>query len=123
MTNQIRDARIGMYECEIDENERICKGRYLRGQYIGVFNWDDFLQSIVPDLFENNRLRGAKFPILIVSWQLRGSTAIFRGPLALSRRSMNPRRRKKIDATDNWEAVLFAQDCIRRVKGRKLVSK
>ena len=56
MPSQIRDARIGMYECKIHPDGRICKGRHIRGEYIGVFSWEDFLQSTVPDLFDNNRL-------------------------------------------------------------------
>ncbi|MCH8185418.1 MAG: hypothetical protein IH862_04880, partial [Chloroflexi bacterium] len=103
----------------------VAKGdkRSIYGDYIGVFNWDEFKSKIIPDLKKNNRLRGSEFPVLMISWRLRGRDPS-KGPLAITRRSFPQPPRRKIPETEQWEAVIEVIDDswrVTRVEGRRLV--
>ncbi len=68
MPKPLKDSRIGVYKCTI-VNGFVSKGDYIRGDYIGVFTWDDLVSRIIPDL-RQNRLKGSEYPVLITSWRL-----------------------------------------------------
>ena len=121
MTSRIRNSRIGMYECDISPDGTIKKGHYIRGDYIGVFNWDDLVNKIIPDVIDNDRIPRDKYPVLIASWQLRGSRPSRSVPFAISVIGMNYPRRKKIEDTQQWEAVLYISGEVQRVEGHRLV--
>jgi hypothetical protein len=116
----LRNSRIGVYECSISANGIVTKGRYIRGDYISVFNWDNFNEKILPDYLRNNRLRGATFPVLVASWQLEG-TDPSKGVLGLSRKSLNLAPRKKRLGSEQWEAVIDSFGNSYMVKGKTAI--
>ena len=119
MPEPLRNSRIGLYECSIDEG-KVAKGRYIRGDYVGVFTWADLISKIIPDLEQNDRIRGFTYPILVISWRLRGDDPS-KGSLGISRRSNPQPRRRKIPRTERWEAVIDDSGLATRVVGQKLV--
>ncbi|MCI0439260.1 MAG: hypothetical protein L0177_09040 [Chloroflexi bacterium] len=121
MPRSLRNSRIGFYECSIGPNKAISKGKYIRGCYVGVFNWDDLISKIIPDLMENKRIPVDKYPVLIISWQLRGGDPSSLG-IPISRRPIPPARRKRIAASEHWEAVVYQTGLAVRVEGDRLVS-
>ena len=119
MPRPLRNSRLGFYECGIADGV-VTKGKYIRGDYIGVFNWDDLVSKIIPDLRQNNRLRGFVYPFLVTSWQLRGSDPS-KARLGISRGSLPQPRRKKITATERWEAIIDHSGQAIKVEGRRVV--
>ena len=119
MPRPLRNSRLGYYECSISDGV-VTKGKYIRGDYVGVFNWDALVSEIIPDLRWNNRLMASEYPILVVSWQLRGSDPS-RGTLGISRASFPRPRRYKIKATERWEAVIDHLNQAMRVEGERVV--
>lgn len=120
MAQPLKNSRIGVYECGM-AGGLVTKGRYLWGDYVGVFSWDALISRIVPDLKGNSRLRDAQFPVLITSWQLRGHDAS-KGVLGISRRISPQPRRKKIQGTERWEAVIDSSWRVTKVEGRRLAA-
>lgn len=119
MPKPLRNRRIGIYRCGI-VNGMVSKGRRLRGDYVGVFNWDDLISRIIPDLRDNTRVGISDYPVPIASWQLRG-TDPSKGVLGISRKSSPQPRREKIPETERWEAVVYDTGRALRVEGRKVV--
>jgi hypothetical protein len=119
MSQPLQNSRIGIYECTVVDS-CVSKGRYIRGDYIGVFTWESLVSKIVPDIIENNRLKGSRYPILITSWQLGGGDPS-KGSLGISRRGFPQPRRKRIPKTEHWEAVIDHSGLATRVEGRRLV--
>ena len=119
MADSLRNSRIGIYECSVVEG-RVIKGEYIRSDYIGVFSWDALVSRILPDLKQNNRLRGHQLPVLIASWQLLGSDPS-KGTLGISRRSFPQTRRRKVPGSERWEAIIDTSWHAIRVEAERLV--
>jgi hypothetical protein len=137
VANQLKSARIGVYECHLD-GSFVLKGRWIKGYY-GLFR-DALLDSmIIPDLKEAKRAgQNFEFPVLVVSYSLgKGAspkpfpipvpknklTVKSAGGLNKLRRMVGvPVRRKKIPATEIQEAVIDAQGQIFKVEGSNLKS-
>jgi hypothetical protein len=129
-----KDSRIGVYKCTI-VNGFVSKGDYIRGDYIGVFTWDDLVYRIIPDL-RQYRLRGSEYPVLITSWRLREGDPPKPIPIPAPHQKLNvksvgvrdlkrmfglPVRRKKDPRSETWEAVVYATGRAVKVVGQKLV--
>lgn len=133
MAKQLKSARIGIYECNLDGNF-VLKRKWVKGYY-GLFSNDLIDSKILPDLQEAKHAGwDFKFPVLIVSYYLgRGvlSKALPRPPGKLTVKSAGgvirlrrivgiPIRRKKIPRTEVWEVVVDAQGQAFKVEGYKL---
>ena len=119
MPGSLRNSRLGFYTCSIADGV-VTKGKHLRGDYVGVFNWNDLVSKIIPDLIEYRRIDTSDYPVLLVSWQLRG-TDLSKGPLGISRGSFTQPRRKKIPGTERWEAVIDHLGQAMRVERERVV--
>jgi hypothetical protein len=135
MPKKLRNSRYGVYECDITEG-LITKGRYITGDYIGVFTWDDLITEIIPDIREAKQAGWVfEYPVLVASWRLQTSgppnplsTPVGEGKLTISRAGLQnvkrmlglPLRRHKDPRTETWEAVVDASDRAIKVVGRQV---
>ena len=137
MPKPLKDSRIGIYKCSIVNGfVSKVKGGYVRGDYIGVFTWDDLVSRIIPDL-RQNRLKGSEYPILITSWRLQEGDPSKPLPMPVPSQKLTvksaggvrglkrilglPVRRKKNPRTETWEAVVYDTGQAIKVIGKKLV--
>ncbi len=130
-----KNSRIGVYKCTI-VNGFVSKGEYIRGDYIGVFTWDDLISRIIPDL-RQYRLEISQYPVLITSWRLQQGDPSKPMPMPAPHQKLNgksagglrnlkrmlglPIRRKKNPGTETWEAVVYDTGQAIKVIGNKLV--
>ena len=133
MPKPLKNSRIGVYKCTV-VNGFVSKGEYIRGNYIGVFTWDDLISRIIPDL-RQYRLEISQYPVLITSWRLQQGdpsksmpdpsqklTAKSAGGVRNMKKMLGwPIRRKKDPRTESWEAVVYDTGQAIKVIGKKLV--
>lgn len=116
MSEPLKNSRIGVYSCTVT-NGLVTKGKYIRGDYIGVFTWDDLISRIIPDL-RQYRLEVSQYPVLITSWQLQvvdrpkpartpvGQHKLTSTGLRDLKAMLDMPVRKKNPRTETWEAVV-----------------
>jgi len=137
MPKTLKGSRIGIYKCTI-ANGFVSKDKpgYLRGEYIGVFTWDDLVSRIIPDL-RKYRLKASDYPVLITSWRLRAgalpkSLPMNVAPQKFTVKAMGglrnlkkmlgmPVRRKKDPLSETWEAVVDSSDRAFKVVGQRII--
>mgnify|MGYP001564993607 CR=1 FL=1 len=118
---KLKSVRMGIYECTIN-GASVSKGKYI-ASYYELFRPDLVGSIILPDL-KNKKRAGLDFgfPVLVVSYYLgpgdppkpytgpvpQGSLSIkAAGSLTNLRKILGiPTRRKKIQKTECWEAVI-----------------
>jgi len=131
----LKDSRIGVYKRTI-ANGFVNKGEYIRGDYIGVFTWNDLIARIIPDL-KQNRLKPSDYPVLITSWQLKPGNPSKPMPMPAPRNKLTvkaaggkrnlkkmlgmPVGRKKDPRTEIWEAVVDSTDRAFKVVGQRII--
>ncbi len=135
MPKPLKNSRIGVYKCTM-VNGFVSRGEYIRGNYIGVFTWDDLVSRIIPDL-RQNRLKGSEYPVLITSWRLQEGNLSKPLPMTVPRNRLTvkaagglrnlkrmvgmPVRRKKDPRTETWEAVVDGTGRAIKVVGQRLI--
>lgn len=137
MSRPLKNSRIGVYKCSIVNGfVSKVKGGRIRGDYIGVFTWDDLISRIIPDL-RQNRLKGSEYPVLVTSWRLQKGDPSKPLPITVPRNRLTvkaagglrnfkrmvgmPVRRKKDPRTETWEAVVYDTGRAIKVVGQRLV--
>lgn len=137
MPKPLKDSRIGVYKCTIANGfVSKVKGGYIRGDYIGVFTWDDLISRIIPDL-RQYRLEISQYPVLITSWRLQQGAPSKPMPMPAPHQKLNgksagglrnlkrmlgmPVRCKKDPRTETWEAVVDSTGRAVKVVGQRLI--
>lgn len=117
-------------------NGFVSKGEYIRGDYIGIFTWDDLISRIIPDL-RQYRLEISQYPVLIASWRLQQGDPPKPMPMPVLQQKLTvksaggvreakriigmPIRRKKDPHTEIWVAVVDSTGRAFKVVGQRII--